>query len=54
MTLGDRELTTFARDSVSQLANATPLTVAALMYLAITLPLTWLVSRLERRTQRVR
>jgi polar amino acid transport system permease protein len=54
MTLGDRELTTFARDSVSQLANATPLTVAALMYLAITLPLTWLVSRLERRTQKAR
>lgn len=54
MMLGDRELTTFARDSVSQLANATPLTVAALMYLAITLPLTWLVSRLERRAQKAR
>ena len=54
MAVGDRELTTFARDSVSQAANATPLLVAALMYLVVTLPLTRLVARLERRTQRAR
>jgi polar amino acid transport system permease protein len=54
MAVGDRELTTFARDSVSQQANPTPLTIAALMYLIVTLPLTRLVARLERRTQRAR
>ena len=54
MALADRELTTFARDSVSANSNSTPLTVAALMYLAVTLPLTRLVARLERRTQKAR
>jgi polar amino acid transport system permease protein len=49
-----RELTTFARDELSNTANATPLVVAALMYLIITLPLTQLVSALERRQQRAR
>jgi len=52
MALADRELTTFARDSVSENANATPLVIAALMYLVVTLPLTRLVARLERRTQK--
>lgn len=54
MALEDRELTTFARDSVSEHGNATPLVIAALMYLVVTLPLTRLVARLERRTQRAR
>lgn len=54
MALGDRELTTFARDSVSQFANSTPLVMAALLYLVITLPLTRLVARLERHNQRSR
>ena len=54
MALQDRELTTFARDAVSQQANATPLTIAALMYLVVTLPLTRLVARMERRTQKAR
>jgi polar amino acid transport system permease protein len=54
MALQDRELTTFARDAVSATSNSTPLTIAALMYLAVTLPLTRLVARLERRTQRAR
>ena len=54
MALQDRELTTFARDSVSTTSNSTPLTIAALMYLAVTLPLTRLVARLERRTQKAR
>ncbi|HXD29244.1 MAG TPA: amino acid ABC transporter permease [Arthrobacter sp.] len=54
MALGDRELTTFARDSVSQTANSTPLILAALMYLVITLPLTQLVAKLERHQKRGR
>lgn len=44
-----KELTKFARDFMVNIRNATPLTVAALVYLAITLPLTWLVRRLEKR-----
>jgi polar amino acid transport system permease protein len=54
MAIQQQELTTFARDSVSEVANSTPLTVAALMYLAITLPLTQFVSHLERRSARGR
>jgi polar amino acid transport system permease protein len=54
MALGDRELTTFARDMVSQQANSTPLILAALMYLIITLPLTQLVAKLERHQRRGR
>nr|WP_026535779.1 amino acid ABC transporter permease [Arthrobacter sp. H14] len=54
MLLGERELTTFARDLVSQTANSTPLVLAALLYLVITLPLTRLVARLERHNQRSR
>jgi len=54
MALDQRELTTFARDGVSQYANATPLVAAALMYLIITLPLTQLVARLEKRNKRSR
>jgi polar amino acid transport system permease protein len=54
MALQDRELTTFARDAVSTTSNSTPLTIAALMYLAVTLPLTQLVAKLERRTQKAR
>ena len=54
MALPDRELTTFGRDTVSQLANATPLVMVALMYLVITLPLTQLVAYMERRQSRGR
>jgi polar amino acid transport system permease protein len=54
MAASDRELTTFARDSVSETFSSTPLLAAAIMYLIITLPLTRLVARLERRTQRAR
>jgi len=43
-----KELTKFARDFMALTANATPLTVAAILYLIITLPLTFLVRRLER------
>lgn len=54
MAMGERELTTFARDALTSQANATPLVLAALLYLVITLPLTQLVARLERHNQRGR
>ena len=49
-----KELTKFARDFMAQTANATPLTVAAILYLLITLPLTFLVRRLEKKAGRGR
>ena len=52
MAVQQQELTTFARDSVSSVANSTPLTIAALMYLAVTLPLTRAVAFMERRSSR--
>ncbi len=54
MAIADRELTTFARDSLTNQANATPLVVAALLYLVISLPLTQLVAKLERHNKRGR
>ncbi|TKV26122.1 amino acid ABC transporter permease [Arthrobacter sp. NamB2] len=54
MAIADRELTTFARDALTSQANSTPLVVAALMYLVITLPLTQLVAKLERHNKRGR
>ena len=54
MALQDRELTTFARDSVSTTSNSTPLVIAGLMYLVVTIPLTQLVAYMERRMQRSR
>lgn len=51
---GERELTTFARDMMSDNVNTTPLVAAAIMYLIITLPLTRLVASLEKRQQRAR
>ncbi len=47
-TPASKELTKFGRDFMNQNANATPLTVIALVYLVITLPLTYMVRRLER------
>jgi polar amino acid transport system permease protein len=44
-----KELTKFARDFMALTANATPLTVAAILYLLITVPLTFLVRRLEKK-----
>jgi len=49
-----KELTKFARDFMSTSRNATPLTVVAIIYLIITLPLTFLVRRLERSAARAR
>lgn len=48
-TIQTKELTTFARDALSTHGSATPLIMAALLYLIVTLPLTWLVGRLEKR-----
>jgi polar amino acid transport system permease protein len=52
--IDERELTTFSRDALTQYSNSTPLVVAAAAYLIITLPLTQLVARLERKQQRAR
>ncbi|MDQ7993711.1 MAG: amino acid ABC transporter permease, partial [Propionicimonas sp.] len=49
LQLGQKELTTFGRDALTTYANATPLFVVAGLYLVVTLPLTWLVGRLEKR-----
>jgi polar amino acid transport system permease protein len=43
------ELTKFGRDAVGSTFNATPITIIALLYLCISLPLTRLSSLLERR-----
>jgi polar amino acid transport system permease protein len=48
------ELTKFGRDAVSRTFNGTPLTIVALLYLAISLPLTRLSAVLERRGARSR
>ena len=48
------ELTKYGRDLSSSNANLTPLVVAGLCYLVITLPLTFLVQRLEVRARRGR
>ncbi len=47
-TPATKELTKFSRDFMTSARNATPLTVAAIVYLLITLPLTYVVRRLER------
>jgi polar amino acid transport system permease protein len=49
-----KELTKFGRDLMNQKFNGTPLTVIAVVYLAITLPLTQLVAVLERRAAKAR
>ena len=49
VTRGTRDLARFGRDGVNSTANATPLIVAGLVYLAMTVPLTQLVAWMERR-----
>ena len=49
-----KELTTFARDANTSNANATPLIIAALLYLVVTIPLTRFSAWLERRMARER
>ncbi|WP_067499608.1 amino acid ABC transporter permease [Actinoplanes sp. TFC3] len=48
------ELTKFAGDALNQRVNPTPLVVAGLLYLVITLPLSQVVRRLEHRAARER
>ncbi|MFC4065140.1 amino acid ABC transporter permease [Actinoplanes subglobosus] len=48
------ELTKFAGDTLNTRVNPTPLVIAGLLYLAITLPLSQLVRGLERRAGRER
>ncbi|MDR1449240.1 MAG: amino acid ABC transporter permease [Propionibacteriaceae bacterium] len=45
----ERELTTFGRDGMTTYASATPLIVVAVCYLVVTIPLTYLVSLLEKK-----
>jgi polar amino acid transport system permease protein len=47
--LEDRELTKFGRDLASTKANITPILIAGLCYLVITVPLSYLARRLETR-----
>jgi polar amino acid transport system permease protein len=53
-TVLTKELTTFARDGASMNANGTPLVMAAMLYLLVTIPLTRLVAVLERRLKKTR
>ncbi|PKI90772.1 ABC transporter permease [Actinomycetales bacterium SN12] len=49
-----KELTSFARDANTMYANATPLIMAAILYLIVTIPLTRFTAWLERRMARER
>lgn len=54
VTIQTKELTNFARDASTANANATPLVMAALLYLLVTIPLTRVVAWLERRMAKQR
>ncbi|MDQ0847210.1 amino acid ABC transporter permease [Streptomyces sp. NPDC006540] len=54
VTLEERELTKFGRDLASQTANSTPILVAGLCYLLVTVPLSFVVRRLEVRADKAR
>jgi polar amino acid transport system permease protein len=54
VTSNQYELTKFAQDFLNRAVNPTPLVVGAICYLAITLPLSLLVRRLERRYAKAR
>ncbi|MEU4493334.1 amino acid ABC transporter permease [Streptomyces sp. NBC_00210] len=54
VTLEERELTKFGRDLASQTANSTPILVAGLCYLLVTVPLSFVVRRLEARSEKAR
>lgn len=53
-TVFTKELTTFARDGLTTNANGTPLVMAAMLYLLVTIPLTRLVAWLERKMAKSR
>jgi polar amino acid transport system permease protein len=48
-TLTQKELTTFGQDALSTTGNATPIVMVAAAYLIVTIPLTWLVGKLEKK-----
>lgn len=52
LTVSDFELTKFGRDLANSNGNLTPLIVAGLCYLIITLPLTYLVRRMEAKQRK--
>ncbi len=54
LTLPSRELAKFGRDALNQYVSMTPILVAGLAYLIITVPLGILVRRLEARQARAR
>lgn len=54
VTIDDKELTKFGKDVMGQGFNGTPLIVAGVLYLVITIPLTQLVAVLERRNAKAR
>ncbi|AEW99058.1 amino acid ABC transporter permease [Streptantibioticus cattleyicolor] len=54
VTLQERELAKYGRDLASESANSTPILVAGVCYLLVTVPLGYLVRRLENRTGRGR
>jgi polar amino acid transport system permease protein len=54
LTLPDRELAKFGRDSLNQFVSMTPILVAGLAYLIITVPLGYLVRRLEAQQAKAR
>lgn len=54
LSVGEYELTKFGRASMNQTANLTPLVLAGMSYLIITIPLGFVVRRLESRSERAR
>ena len=51
VTLEERELSKFGRDLASTTANSTPILVAGLCYLLVTVPLGFVVRRMEAKAQ---
>lgn len=54
VAIGQRELTTWGRTISNSIGNYSPLIAAAVCYLAITVPLTFLARYVERRSQAAR
>ncbi|GGW18645.1 amino acid ABC transporter permease [Streptomyces capoamus] len=51
VTLEERELSKFGRDLASTTANSTPILVAGLCYLLVTIPLSFVVRRMEAKAR---
>jgi polar amino acid transport system permease protein len=54
ITLEQRDLTKFGRDLAGEIGNTTPIIVAGISYLIVTIPLGYLARRLEARQRRSR